>query len=248
MKILFNDILADCIVSANNTDTNFPTSNLAHPFLRRRWQSTTNTDTITIEAPFSAEITGVYLSYTNATSASIVIYGLNTIGYGGEEIGFNDGDIVGINSQDAGVAIPIVEAVHVDSLFSKIELTLTAPVGEKLYLGKVALGIESTIDPPESFWQETFEDKSIISISEAGQVLQEFNEPLRVWQFNFPTLDRDETRALQDSYRQTGVGKPIFVDPMTDDLPVLYCRLSNPMSSDKNKRQYKTNLNFIEAR
>ena len=247
MKILFNDILSQCVVSANNTDTNFPISNLAHPFLRRRWQSTSNTDVITIESLDAANITSIYTAYTNATSISVVFFGVDVLGYNSVPVGY-DGFGVALNSANAGVSIPIDQVLHNDTIFTKIEITLTAPVGEKVYLGKVAIGVDYEVDPPESFWEEMFEDNSILSVSQAGQVLQEYNEPLRVWGFRVPTLERDEAREFQDQYQSAGVGKPLFVDPMTDDLPVLYCRMASPLTVSKNKRQYAASINFTEAR
>lgn len=249
MRILFSDILADCVVSAANTDTNFPVSNLGHPFLRRRWQSTQTSDTITIESAIATDINSIYIDYTNATDIEITFYGFDIVGYGADTIGFSAGEEVGLESPDAGTPIPITNNVwHGSTTFSKIEIAVSADSPDVVYVGKVALGMDYALPSPSSFWPETYEDKSIISISDAGQVLQEFVEPLRVWEFEFPTLNRDDTRALQAEYRATGIGKPIFVDPDTDDLPVMYCRLKDPMTTSKSLRRYVTTLSFVEAR
>jgi hypothetical protein len=246
MLILFNDILADCVVSANNTDPNFPIANLAHPFLRRRWQSTATSDVITIEAQTATDINSIFIGFTNSASITLTPYGFDIVGYDGDTIGY-DGDSIGLNSHDAGVAVPITDYVwHGDTTISKVEIAVAASAA--VYVGKIALGLASVLPSPESFWDETFEDLSIISTSEAGQTLQEYVQPLRVWGFAFPTLNRTDTRALQEEYIATGNGKPIFIDPDTDDLPALYCRLSNPMNTSKNKRQYRTTMNFTEAR
>lgn len=246
MKILFNDILNDCVVSANDTDTNFPISNLGHPFLRRRWQSTENTDIITIEATVATDITGIYIDYTNATDIELTFFGFDILGYDENPIGFSPDEMMGLESEDAGVPIPITNVWHGSTTFSKIQIEVTAD--SPVYVGKVALGVDYSLQSPSSFWDEGFEDKSIVSISNAGQVLQEFVEPLRLWAFEFPTLNRDDSRALQLQYISTGVGKPIFVDPETDDLPVLYCRIKDPMATTKELRRYNNRLSFVEAR
>jgi hypothetical protein len=120
--------------------------------------------------------------------------------------------------------------------------------GEPAYLGGLGVGLDHKIDPPESFWTEAFEDRSVVSESDAGQVLQEYTEPLRLYQFSIPTLDQTEARALQAKYIQTGIGKPVWVDPDTDELPMLYCALTAPVSVQKRKRQYTASINLKEAR
>lgn len=248
MRILFNDILADCVVSATNTDSNFPVANLSHPFMRRRWQSLSNTDTITIEPTTFTSISGIYLGYTNAEKILLTVYGYNQVGYNGDVLGY-DGDELAFNDQSSGIEYDMSSGVfHQDLFFSVVTVEVTAPVGEKVYLGKIALGDDYRIDPPESFWEESFDDKSIVSVSDGGQVLQEFVEPLRRLKFSIPTMDRDETRAFQAQYVQCGVGRPIFIDPETDNLPILYCRFSSSISTSKNKRQYRTQMEFTEAR
>ena len=49
MKILFDNILEDSTLSATNESLNYPVANLGHPFLEKRFQSTTTTSTITAD-------------------------------------------------------------------------------------------------------------------------------------------------------------------------------------------------------
>ena len=246
MRILFDSILSNCNVSATNTNTNFPVGNLDHPFLRKIWKSNNNTDTITIEQSGQyVPINSIYMGYTNATSITMTVFGFDRILLNGYTVGFG-GDSVLVPAVATSSPIPITDVYHSDLFFTKITLALVA--SSPVYVGRISLGTDILYDPPESFWDESFEDKSIVSVSDAGQVLQEFVQPLRIWNFNIPTMDRTEARAFEDEYIGCGVGCPIFVDPQTDDLPVLYCRFSDPIVINKNKRQYAARMQFKEAR
>jgi hypothetical protein len=119
---------------------------------------------------------------------------------------------------------------------------------DKAYIGGIGAGESVALDPPESFWDETFDDRSIVSESQTGHVLQEYVEPLRNYDFNIPTINRDDLRALQAIYLTYGVGSILWIDPETDDLPVMYGRMVEALSASKNKRLYTAKLKFKEAR
>jgi len=70
MKILFENLLSQAILSATDTNTNYPIANLYHPFLRRRWQSNSNTDTITIDATGAVLINSIYLGAGNVVKVN----------------------------------------------------------------------------------------------------------------------------------------------------------------------------------
>ena len=247
MIVLFNDIVPDNVVSADNTNPNYPIGNIKDPFLRKRWQSTETSDTVTIELSTATDINLIAIGYTNAETITLVFYGFDTLGYDSDTIGY-DGDSIALNSADAGSPIDIGSCSWVgSSTISKAEITFDA-VSSVVYVGKISMGLGTVLPSPESTWEESFDDMSIISVSQSGQVLQERVDPLRRWSFNFPTLNRDRTRSLQEDYIATGAGKPIFVYPGTDDLPLLYCRLEQPITTNKNLRRYNSNLVLVEAR
>jgi hypothetical protein len=97
-------------------------------------------------------------------------------------------------------------------------------------------------------WDETFDDRSIVSESQTGQVLQEYVEPLRNYDFSIPTINRDDLRALQATYLAYGRGAILWIDPETDDLPVMYGRMTDALSASKNRKLYTAQLKFKEAR
>jgi len=119
---------------------------------------------------------------------------------------------------------------------------------DKAYIGGIGAGESVALDPPESFWDETFDDRSIVSESQTGQVLQEYVEPLRNYDFSIPTITRDDLRALQDVYLAYGRGAILWIDPETDDLPVMYGRMTEALSASKNRKLYTAMLKFKEAR
>jgi hypothetical protein len=226
MKILFSNLVHDAVISATSTDSNYPVGNLKSSFLRKRWQSTANSDTIVVTLASPESVSSLFIGYTNSTlPITVRLY----------------------NGLTLLQTTSITDSLHFNSvLLDKIELDLSA--SSPVYLGGIGFGVAYDIDPPESFWEETFDDRSIVSESQSGQVLQEYVEPLKIYDFNIPTLDRTEARAIEAQYRLTGAGYLVWLDPMTDDLEPMYCRLTDPVTVNKNKRQYAAKLTFKEAR
>jgi len=223
MKILFDNKLLSATVTATNEDSNYHVSNLKSPFLRRKFQSTGTTSTIT--ATISTTINSIFYGYTNG-SVTVRLY---------------DGG--GLITTYAGIVDSIDFA---DTAITYIEVDISS--ASTVYLGGLGIGKSVALDPPESFWDETFDDRSIVSESQTGQVLQEYVEPLRNYDFSIPTINRDDLRALQDVYLAYGRGHILWIDPDTDDLPVMYGIMVEALSASKNKRLYTAKLKFKEAR
>lgn len=224
MKILFDNIAKSASLSAITPDPNYPVNNIISVFLKKRFQSINLTDTVTAIWASPVTIDTIHIGYTNAV-VTVKIY----------------------------LASVLLDTLTGDEVYhfaptsvDEVEFELVA--GEVAYLGGIGIGSAYAIDPPESFWDETFDDRSIVSESDGGQVLQEYTAPLRVYQFSVPTLTRDEARACENLYIQCGRGRAIWLDPETDDLPPLYCSLVDALTINKNKRQYTARLNFREAR
>lgn len=74
MKILFDNILENGEQSATNESLNYPASNLVHPFLRKRFQSTGQQSTAKLIAPVVGDIDAIAHGYTNAEKISAEIY------------------------------------------------------------------------------------------------------------------------------------------------------------------------------
>jgi hypothetical protein len=222
MKILFDNKLLSATVIATNEDSNYPVSNLKSPFLRRKFQSTGTSSTIT--ATISTTINSIFYGYTNG-SVTVRLY---------------NGGLVATYSG-------IGPSKHfADTVITKIEVDISS--ASTVYLGGLGIGQSVALDPPESFWDETFDDRSIVSESQTGQVLQEYVEPLRNYDFSIPTINRDDLRALQTTYLAYGRGHILWIDPETDDLPVMYGRMTEALSASKNRKLYTAQLKFKEAR
>ena len=226
MKILFNNLVLSATVTALTADANYPATNIQSPFLRKRFQSTNATDMLTITFSALTSINSIFYGYTNASTVTARLY--------------NSGGLI---ITYTGIS---PSKFFADTSVTYVEIDLIASA--TAYMGGVGIGKSETLDPPESFWEETFDDRSIVSESQTGQVLQEYVEPLRIYNFNVPTITRDEVRAFQLVYLKYGRGALLWLDPITDALPVIYCRLTEPIATTKNKRIYTLKLTLKEAR
>lgn len=225
MRVLFQNKAEDAGITALYENANYPVSNLVSRFLRKRFQSTANSDTVTIDFGAITAISSVFYGYTNATSVTINVY---------------DGVTLLETCTDLDCfSFPEVQA-------DKVEIVLTA--SSPVYLGGVGVGVAYELPPPSSFWTESYQDRSLVSESQSGQVLQEYVEPLIGFDFAWNMLSRDQARGLLAQYKAVGVGRPLWIAPETDDIDPLYARITDAMGASKDKRRYSVRMNIREAR
>lgn len=220
MRLLFDNLAETGGLSALYENANYPVSNLVSKFLRKRFQSLQNSDTVTLLFSSQLLIDSIFYGYTNAT-VTIRVYNGVTL----------------LSTDETSFAPVLADKVEFD-------LVATAPA----YLGGIGVGLAYEMNPPTSFWDEGYTDRSIVSESQSGQVLQEYVEPLKEYAFTWELLQRAKAREFLDKYRAIGVGHTFWIAPDTDDLDWLYTRFSDAIGASKNKRQYTVSATFREAR
>lgn len=262
MKILFDNVLIDATITADNASANYPVSNLVHPFLHKRYQKVNTTyDTITITLSAATTMNCFFVSYSNANKIVVRFYnasstllrtetfsGVNNERYttGGDLRVLTDGDIR-IAQEAYGEDS---DAVHFDSIDVKtIEIDVYGD--SSAYVGGIAAGEAEDFGDPMSPWEEPYIDNSIVADSLYGQTLQQQIEPLRAYTWMIRDLTRSETNDIRDIYYQYGYGARLWIDPFEDDhdfMRPFYGRLNAAPRITKNGRRYDVELQFREAR
>jgi hypothetical protein len=236
MKILFDNIVLDSVLSSINASLNYSASNLQDQILYKRYQSSIDIDTITIAFSEDLDVSVFYYGLTNATSLVLRLY---------------DSSDVLLHTETISSPNLVTDAVYFTSVFAASAEIDIVGSATGVYLGGVALGVSEEFPDPDGEWPEDFEDNSFVTTSPEGQSLQNYVEPLRIHNFRFTDLTRDRMNDIMDLYRLTGIGLPIWFDPFEDNhdfMMPLYAAFTRPIRSTKNGRRYNFSIAIKEAR
>lgn len=249
MKILFENLLSTATISSTNALANYPVQNLYHPFLRKRWQASGGENTITIVFNEPKVCNCFYFSWTNS-GLTIKLYSNGTIvhEFNGSKTAYHFDPVVITRVEIVALSVIPIATENGNIIATDLFAEIVSSGEFGTFIGGIGIGNEYSLPPPMSFWSESFDDRSIVSESDNGQVLYEYIEPLRQYDFTIELLNRTDTRQLQYQYLAYGQGKPVWIDFETDELQPMYCRLTGTIETDKNKRQYKTKIKIKEAR
>jgi len=268
MNVLTDNKILDATITSINGSENFPATNLQNVFLHQRYQSTTVDDTVTIVFDTSIDIDVFFFGYTNMSTMTVDFYDASNVkiesyqiladgsvihyyGYGlAESYGYDD-QFYGYYIRNGNqVYDPVAWYLSQTLSVKKIVITLETE-STNVFMGGIACGVIENFSLPLSTWIDDFDDKSLVSESEAGQVLQQYLPPFRKYKFNFPVNSRADVIEVMNKYRAIGVGYHLWVDPFEDNhdfMVPIYCTLTAPIKSKKDGTNYSYDLNIREAR
>lgn len=235
MKILFNNVFEDASWSATNESLNYPVANLAHPFLRKRFQSTSTSSLVTASFGSDQTMSCLFYGYHNLTSLTVVFRNSG----GGTLLTLNI-----TSPEDIGVE-DFTELTTVRS----VEFTLNGASG--FFLGGVGAGSCYMMPDPLAAYEPGNEDNSDFSESPYGQTLQNFVEPLRELEYGFRDEEGTIYKEIDALYKSVGVGKPLYIDLYEDNRdkePPIYAKLIRALSFPYSPRRHNFTIRLREAR
>jgi hypothetical protein len=235
MRILFNDLIKSANISATNGSDNYPASNIAHPFLFKRFQTIATTSLITIAWSADVSVDSLFYGHHNISSMIVRLK-----------------DSGGVVLETVNVTSPTDRGkVYFSQVWDnvrRIELDITGPNPTKL--GGVGCGvyyqnIDFLNDAPESGRRT-----GNFSKSPGGQSNNLYIKPLKTFAFSFRdrlTADKKIWLDLNDEY-----GRGPFWFDITEDnnefLPVIYATIENYPGVARNGRRYDNALSIEESR
>lgn len=269
MNILFDNKVLNSTVSAGLASANYPVDNLKSINLHQKYQSIDTSDTITVVFDDNINIDCFFFGYTNMSSMvvsffneldelleKIVFFADGSVGhyYGypiEEYYGYTDQFYGYLDRQGNEVYDPVAWYLTKELSVKKITIELQNDLGYPVYLGGIATGLCENVGIPLAKWEDDFDDKSIVSESEAGQILQQYIRPFRKYNFKFPVNTRKRVVDIMKQYQQYAIGAHLWVDPFErnhDFMEPLYCTLVSPLSATKDGYNWEFNFNIREAR
>jgi hypothetical protein len=235
MRILFNNLITLAAITANDESLNYPaTPNIADTFLKRRFQSSSSTSTITILFSSDQDVNCIFYGLHNLTALTIRLKDL-----GGATL----------------LTIPVStirdrggEYFALTSGVRSVELDLTGP--DPVYLGGIGLGVYYQSPDFLASFSEDGSQGPVFDKSRDGQVSVDKLKPLRVYPFAFrdrTVEDKDEFLDLIDSH----FPGPLWFDLSECDqdfLGIIYATILQYPGMAKNGRRYDNSLQLEEAR
>ena len=265
MKILFDNEVLGATITALNSNDSYPTDNLKSPYLRKRYQTIGTTDTLTLVFSEEKPISSFFWGYTNLTKMSVTFKDASDVVL--DYIYFEDGTV------GHYYGYPIEQYYGYDTVYygyyDRLSTHLYDPVGwhfpvmmvktivieiegpEDFYLGGLGIGDSLTLPDPIDTWTEGYQDNSLVSEAEGGQVLQHYLEPMRVHEWVFRAVSRSDMNAYKNVYKEHGIGYHVWADPFEnnhDFMEPLYAVITSPWQPRKQGREYEFGIALKEAR
>lgn len=262
MKILFDNKALDAAITSETYSANYPPENLVHPFLRRRYQTTTGLDNITFTLPADASINSIYFGFHNAQDLSLITEE-------GDYLTTEDGLYLSLASADVsvklynlqntllyqkdGILLSQFEAFHFSTinLVRKIVISLDWGGISNVYLGGVGFGLSYTMPDPVANWASGVLDNSVVDSNLVGQYTQNYVEPQDTSAFNFFGVARETFDEIKANVKSVGVGRPVWVDFFEEGhaiMPPCYSVFGGLESVSNSKMVYAFQMKFTEAR
>jgi hypothetical protein len=249
MKILFDNLAELATISAPGESGNYPASNLANIFLRKRYQALTGSDTITFTFTSDQVIDSFFYGYNNKRLGDAAVYAMTTT--------FRDslGASLGVQTIAACANFGAIYFTTISAVRT-VEVAISWAGAGAAYLGGIGFGQAYTMPETNLLadWGDAVEDNSTVDTTEAGAVIRDYAEPLTLRPVNFAYVERDDYLVIKNYLATTGKGKPLWVDPFDEDhtfmLP-LYAQIVDGMQNatkDPERQYWSFSLVLKEAR
>ncbi len=236
MRYLFvNELLNADSISATNESTNYPATNLIDVFLEKRFQSTGVSSLIIFSWTADISADCFFYAFHNITALSAVFK--------------NSG-----GSTLATVTPSVISDVGIE-YFTKlttvrsVEITITGP--DPAYIGGMGTGEYYEMPDPLADFGRPLEDNSFIQASPSGQVLSNYEKPLKAHSWSFRDLLLSIGNEIRAFYITLGKGAPFYAD-FFEEAPELaeplYCYFTGPPGDQKNGRRIDYTIDLLEAR
>ncbi len=236
MRVLFDNLVVGATITTDEPNDNYPVTNLAHPFLRRKYQSVATPATITVTFADDSTVDCLFYGWHNLTSLIMRLYSSGDVLL----------DTITVSSPESGIGSEFFTAVA-SVAYAKVEIAGTIP-----YLGGLGIGQHYELPRPLADFEEGLEDRGTVVVSGAGQAQQLYVEPLKVRTYTIAGMDRDTREEIDALMSAAGVGRPLWLDAFHldhDYEPPMYCRLAREWATAKNGKWFDAqDVEFKEMR
>jgi len=228
MKILFDELFKDATVTATNESLNYPVLNIVHPWLHKRFQSTSTGSLITATFTDDQCMDCFFYAYHDLTALSVVYKdsGGSTLA----TVSITDPDDIGIEY--------FTQLTTVRS----VEITITGT-----YIGKIGGGCCYTMPDVNADYTSGNIDNSNGPSSAYGQRLVNNVPKLRNLSYSFRELTLTLRNEIDALYTSDNIFFDLYENNRTKEPPI-YGFFRRPFNFTYNPRRYSLNMQIEEAK
>lgn len=230
MRILFNELFENAEVLATNQSLNYPVANIVHPFLHKRFQSTTTTSTVTA-------------TWDTDQCMSCFFYGFHTLT--SLTVAYKDSS--GTTIKTLSITDPLdIGVEYFDTISARsVEITLNGASG--FYIGKIGGGCCYSMPDVNATYESGNSDNSDGSSSAYGQRLVNNIPKLRELSYSFRELSLETKNEIDALYTSKNIFFDLYENNREKEAPI-YGYLTEPFSFPYEARKYSLNMTIGEAK
>lgn len=266
MKLLWDNYLIGSTVTASETDTLYPVSNLYDSFLEKKFRPGSQSVTVTIVMQETKTVSMIAYGYNNVTTSDATLTidkdatTTFTIDPSATEqyivalqsrytLKDASGNVVGSGVLATGADINVQYITPVDC--RTIEISFSS--AGKVYIGGLAIGDPLVIDYIDTDAALKKEIRTSYTKTAGGQVYGDYAKNIRTWDISIPVIDNDKRLEMQEMIDSVGNCKTFFSDLFDEahgtEKPMFsHIQDAGEFTRISHKNQFSTKLTISEAR
>lgn len=233
MRIACNNYVKDSTITATSENTSYPTSNLIHNFLEKKYQATGSTTTLTILFPEDRTISMIAIGFHNLESSN-TIYELNKSATEIKELDktateikiiqasstFKIKDNLGVVLYEGNIeTLYDVETFYFDEVVARsVVFEIASTPTDSLYIGGLAITNPCDIKLIDIDPILNTNTRNTVAVTDGGQSLTVYRRALEAFQVKVSNVTNQERLELSNMAKT--LRSPVFVDlfPLSHDI------------------------------
>ena len=237
MKLLLENKLLESTITGINTSNNYPAENLIHPWLKKRTQTSMDTDTLTFTLDSQPQsFSDLWFGFTNADSITV-------------EFKNNIGTVIHtITNSSLTDWIYHYSFAEISGIYT-IDVTYSGD--PDCYLGGVGAGIAEELPDALNNFRERRINKTDLTDSPDNQLSRNYKKSTWFKEWRFKNLSRETLNEYVEFFEDIGINFPIWVDffDLNHDYEKPgYGALSKPVTWRKDGKVFDFSFSMKEAR
>ncbi len=239
MRALLANAVERATVTSVNGSLNYPASSIYDEFLRRKFKSLFDTDTLTIDLVETSDVNSFYIGFHNIATGTVTFFD-ETLTPVGDVL-----DLAGI----LDIHVAYFDTITVRRIVVDMA---TVDADTKLFVGEIGAGIYTQFpDVILAGYDFAIQDGTTIQSSQGGQTSRNKGSSLRSRDFTWPALTKAQFDAINTPVLSHGIGKTAFWDLFEDNRdfdPPMWAFVAKPREATQtNENQFNVKLSLQEA-
>jgi len=231
MKILFDELFENAVMTTTNESLNYPIENIVHPFMHKRFRSSSTSSVITATFTTDQTMSCFFYGFHTVTSLSVVYK--NAASATLETLTISSPEDIGIEYFTELTTVRTVE--------------ITVNGASNFYIGKIGGGVCYAMPDPVATYTSGSRDNSSDSSSPYGQRLVNDIPKLRELPYAFRELTLTTKNEIEALYTAKNIFFDLYEEARTKEPPI-YGFFVESFNFPYEPRRYSLSIIIREAK